>query len=85
MIYQINPLIYIYIQYNQLMIAMYGIPWYEMNTKDRQWLVTIIQALQRSEAFKAGGMKELTFNNYVSIINTAYSNCLVLQSFTDAG
>lgn len=66
------------------MDALYSIPWYEMYPSDRRWLVTIIQALQRSQAFTAGGMKELTFNNFVSIVNTAYSNSLVLQSFIDA-
>lgn len=65
------------------MDALYAIPWYEMHSKDRKTLVPIIQALQRSEAFKAGGLKELTFNNFVSIINTAYSNSLVLKSFTE--
>lgn len=59
-----------------------AIPWYELNPKNRRYLV--LQAMIRKlQQLKAGGAFPMTFEGYKNIVSSVYSNCLVLKKLFD--
>lgn len=59
--------------------ALYNIAWYELKPKEQKLLILLIIATQHSISLSAGGINDLTYEWFSSVINGGYSTALILQ------
>lgn len=66
-------------QFDDLVKALYDIPWYELSVKDQKNFIILIQAAQNPISLSSGGLNDMTYEFFGALLNSGYSAGLVLQ------
>lgn len=61
--------------------ALYNLPWWHLTTKDRRTLLMTLNCGFLSAGYTAGGVHDLTIEQFSTVVQAAYSNCLVLKDY----
>lgn len=83
----VSMFFYIFCYVNEMLVTkltnirlkLYGIDWYNLTSKEMQLLLVTLNTDNLNISFSASGIHDLTLDRFASVVNGAYSNCLILK------
>lgn len=66
-------------QYDDIAFALYNIPWLKLKANNRKVLIIVILSCQNPISLSAGGLNDLTFKWFSTLIRSGYDTALVFK------
>lgn len=70
-------------KFSEIKDELYDLPWYTLSSKERKTLLIVLECDNIQNGFSAGKFHQMNNERFAKVLNTAYSNCLVLKDMIE--